>query len=155
MHLWSVTCATLQEFKYWFLESSLHEPLKLHKEFEGEKEVKDLANAPHKTFQKVQLSSFPCDRCRNPARSIQYQCTDCDQGYCTNCWPRTAKRGGQLQDTDEQLLDRKHQSVQWGNLDLRHSAVSSSNSSPMQKPIEYLPLHHMEEGGLGFAYGNG
>ena len=74
----------LQDFKCWLEEGSLHEPLKTHKE----SDEKDGANYPakkhHRTFNEVEISRcFPCDRCRK--KSVRYQCTNCDQGYCTDC----------------------------------------------------------------------
>lgn len=128
----------LQDFKYWLLEGSLHELLKPHIESDGRDVAKHPAKKPHKTFKEVQISSFPCDKCRK--RSIMYQCTDCDQGYCTDCWPRTQKRGARLEDSDERLIDPKQQLIQMSNFGPTRSTTSSPDLSPAQTPTEYLPL---------------
>ncbi len=141
----------LQDFKYWLAEASLHEPLKLPKESEENGGAKHPATNLHRTFKEVRFSNFPCDRCRNPARSIEYQCTDCDQRYCTSCWPLAHKRGAHLVDTDGQSFDPEYQSVELGTLEPTHSANSSVNLVSGQAPTGYLPLQHIEEGRFSFS----
>ena len=84
--LWKAICVMLQGFKYWLVEGSLHEPLKLSKGSDEYGGTKYPAEGLHRSFKKVRLS-IPCDKCRNPARSMKHQCTDCDQEDRMNCWP--------------------------------------------------------------------
>lgn len=130
----------LQDFKYWLVEGSLHEPLKPSKQSHEDFNAKSPAHKPHRMFKETHLSNSQCDRCRKLA--IKYQCTDCDQGYCTDCWPRKQKRGAHLEDTGEQQFDPKYHSVQV------RSATSSPGISPTQTPTGYAPLPHIEEGGF-------
>lgn len=146
--LWSAICAMLQDFKYWLVEGSLHEPLKPPKEFNDKDDAIYPAKKPHRTFKEVQTSSLICDKCRKPARLMKYQCTDCDQGYCTDCWPRTQKRGAHLEDGGEQRFDPKHHlSIHIRTPEPLYSATSSSDISPTQELTEYVPLRYIEEGG--------
>lgn len=134
---------TLHEFKYWLVEGSLHEPLKSPTEPVEDTDAKNPSWKPHRTFRGVQIFSFPCDRCK--ARPIRYQCTDCDQGYCTDCWPRTQKRGAQLEvSSGERAFDAKHPSILVSSLTPPHSATSSSQISPTRTPTEYLPLRDVD-----------
>ena len=150
--LWNSICAILKEFKYWFVEASLHKPLKLPKESDQNSDAKNPPSSPHRTFKEVQVSSFPCDRCKNPARSVTYQCTDCDQGYCKACFPRTLKRGARLEVSDKQPWDPGHQVLELGSMEtLRHSATSSLHVSPKHTPTGYAPLQHIEEGNFSFS----
>lgn len=144
--LWMDVRVTLQDFKYWIVQGSLHEPLKPPKESGGKVDAKITVKKPHRMFKEVQVSSFHCDKCRKLAGSVKYQCTDCDQGYCTNCWPRKQKRGARLEDTAEQPSNSKHLSIHRGKLDPLHSALSSPEISPTQTPTEDVPLRHIEEG---------
>ena len=150
--LWNAIYAVLREFKYWFLEVSLHEPLKVPKESEQNHGANQSTTSYHRTFKEVQSSSSPCDKCRDLAKTVKYQCVDCDQGYCIACWPRTLKRGARLEDNDEQPWDPTYDSVELGNLKPPpHSATSSSNVSPRQTPTGYTPLQHIEEGNFSFS----
>ena len=150
--LWNSICAILQEFKYWFVEGSLHEPLKLPKESEQNSDAKNPTSSHHGTFKEVQFSSFPCDRCRDPTIPIKYQCIDCDQGYCTTCFPRTLKRGARLEVSSEQPWDLRQHPLELGNMEThRHSATSSLHVSPKQTPTGYTPLQHIEEGNFSFS----
>lgn len=149
--IWIAIRTMLLDFRYWLVEGSLHEPLTPPKEFHEQDGGKHPARKHHRLFREVQFAGFHCDRCRNPASPIKYQCTDCDQGYCTNCWPRTQKRGAHLEDTGEQLLDPKNHSVQLDDLERPHSAASSSNVSPMQTPAENVQPQHTENGRFSFS----
>lgn len=151
VHLWKAICAMLQDFKYWLVEGSLHERLKPPKASYDKDGARIPANEPHRAFKEVQTSGSTCDRCRNPARLIQYQCIDCDQGYCTICWPRTRERGAHLVDIDEQPLRPGQCSVQLDNLDPPRSATSSTDISPAQMPTEYMPLQHTEDRGFSLS----
>ncbi|CAD6584530.1 MAG: hypothetical protein ASARMPRED_001787 [Alectoria sarmentosa] len=146
--LWKAVYVMLQDFKYWLVEGSLHEPLKLPKESDEKVDAKAPAQKPHGTFKEVQISSFHCDRCKRLA--IKYQCTECEQGYCRDCWPRTQKRGAHLDGTVELQSDPKHQSMLTGYLK-PHSATSSLDISPTQTSTEYAPLPHIEEGSYFFS----
>lgn len=146
--LWEAVCVMLKDFKYWLVEGSLHEPLKPPKEFHEIDGDSSPNMKHHRTFKGVQISSFCCDKCTKLARSFKYQCTDCGQGYCTNCWPRTQKHGAHLDDTGEQRFDPKQLSIHIGNPDRPHSATSSSNISPTQTPTEDVPLRHVGEDGF-------
>ena len=150
--LWNSIWAILQEFKYWFVEESLHEPLKLPKESEQISDTKDPTSRPHRNFREVQSPSFPCDRCKDSARPVKYQCTDCDQGYCKSCFPRTLKRGARLELSSEEPWDSRHRLLELGNMETRrHSATSSLHESPKQTPTGYTPLRHIEEGNFTFS----
>lgn len=141
--LWNAICEMLQDFKYWLLEGSLHEPLKPSEESAEKVDAESPTHKHHRTFKEIQISHFQCDRCRS--LTVKYQCTDCGQGYCTACWPRTQKRGARLEDTGEPPFDPKQQSIQMRNLGLPRSATSSRDLSPTQTPAEYVPLPHTEE----------
>ena len=136
--LWNSIYVMLQDFKYWLVEGSLHELQKPHMDSNGRDSASYHAKKLHRTFKEVQVSDFPCDKCRK--RSIMYQCTDCDQGYCTDCWPRTQKRGARLEDGGERLFDSKQQLIQMSNLGPPRSTSSSPDLSPTRTPTEYLPL---------------
>ena len=143
---WRAICVTLQDFKYWLVEGSLHEPLKPHTQSNEKVDAKSPAHQDHRTFKEVSISRLQCDRCRKLA--MKYQCTDCDQGYCTDCWPRTQKRGAHLEGTGEtgkQPFDPKHQLVQMRNLGPHYSATSSRDISPMQMPTENPGLQHIDD----------
>ena len=148
---WAAICRTLHEFKYWFLEASLHEPLKLPKEAD-----RNPTETPHRKFKELQSSVFPCDRCKNPARSVQYQCNDCDQGYCANCWPRTQRRGAHLSEQPSDPMCDTTVLVQEDEiLETPRPVVSSySDASPRQTSTGYIPLRHIEEGGFSFSLDN-
>lgn len=140
--LWKAIWAMLHDFKYWLVEGSLHEPLKPPKVSDEQADAISPAQKHHRTFREVHISSPPCDRCR--ARSIRYQCTDCEQGYCTDCWPRTQKRGAQLEDSGKQPFDPKYPSIHISSSTPPHSATSSSQISPTQTPTEYVPLRDID-----------
>ena len=148
VHIWRAIREMLKEFKYWLVEGSLHEPLKPSGNLDENVDAHSHAHKPHRTFRRVQIPIFRCDRCRKQARSLKYECTHCVQGYCTSCWPRTLKRGAHLDDTDEESFAPKYPSVQLHDLRSPHSATSSSNVSPMQAPTEDVPLRHIENGGF-------
>lgn len=155
-NLWNEMWAMLQEFKYWLVEASRHEPLKTPKVSEpngGATYLASSSSSSHRTFKEVSFSCSTCDRCKDPARSVKYQCEDCDQGYCATCWPRARKYGAHLEDTTgEQLLDSKHHhSVELRNLEPPRSAASSSHVSPSLAPTAYTPLPHIEEGNFSFS----
>ena len=69
----------LIDFKYWFLEDSLHEQNK--------------SSALHKEARKI-TTSEPCYRCGKESRhSHMNQCVDCDRRYCADCWPNKSHHG--------------------------------------------------------------
>ena len=150
--LWNSIRAMLQEFKYWLVEGSLHEPLRLPKESERNGDAKNPTSSHHRTFKEVHLSGSLCDRCKDPARPVKYQCTHCDQGYCKACFPRTLKRGARLELSSEHAWDPRRHSLELENLETRrHSATSSLHVSPKQTPTGYTPLQHIEEGNFSFS----
>lgn len=136
----------LQDFKYWLVEGSLHELSKPPKISGEDIDAKSPAPKPHRTFKEAQLSSSTCDGCRKLAMRIEYQCTDCDQGYCANCWPRTQKRGARVEDTDGQLHHHIHPSIQTGNPSAYASDDSSPGISPAHMSTDNVPLRDIEEG---------
>ena len=136
----------LQDFKYWLVEGSLHEPLMPPKIFGNNFDAKSPAPKAHRTFKEAQLSSSTCDGCRILAMRIKYQCTDCDQGYCANCWPRTQKRGASLQDTDKQPFHPIHPIIQRGNPSAHASVNSSPGILPAHMSTDNVPLRDIEEG---------
>lgn len=69
----------LIDFKYWFLEDSLHE--------------QSNSNTLHKESRKI-TTSEPCYRCGRKSRhSHMNQCVDCDRRYCADCWPTKSHHG--------------------------------------------------------------
>ena len=69
----------LIDFKYWFLEDSLHE--------------QSNSNTLHKDSRKI-TTSEPCYRCgRKSQHSHMNQCIDCDRRYCADCWPTKSHHG--------------------------------------------------------------
>ena len=142
-HLRKSICEMLQDFKYWLVEGSLHEPLKPSKPSHENFDANPPAHKPHRMFREIHLSHSQCDRCRKSA--IKYQCTDCAQGYCTDCWPRKQKRGAHLEGIGEQHFDPKCHSVHI------RSATSSPDTSSTQTPTGYAPLPHIEEGAFSLS----
>lgn len=82
-----VAALDLQGFRYWFMESSLHDQ-------------SDYGPSKHTIFKMLRNSFLACDKCKQRGPGTMYECTDCDQRYCATCWKQKERLGAKLQCCD-------------------------------------------------------
>jgi len=82
-----ITALDLQGFRYWLLESSLHDQ-------------SDYGPSDHTIFKTLRNSLLECDECHKWGPVTMYQCTNCDQRYCATCWKQKQRLGAKLRGYD-------------------------------------------------------
>jgi len=121
-----VAALDLQGFRYWFMESSLHDQ-------------SDYGPSKHTTFKMLRNSFLACDKCKQRGPGRMYECTNCDQRYCATCWKQKQRLGAKLQGCDRRSSSKSEillDNLEFRDTDLFPDMSAFQLSRPQEPDIE-------------------